>query len=90
MIVTSLVFLGNHTKNYFGCHGYIPGHEFIPTEIDFLQHKKITIFKMSLKKKSSINFLFFSPFLNIQFVYNEISENRDWYIFYSKINLIQS
>ena len=65
MIVTSLVFLGNYTKKYLGCHGYIPGHEFIPTEMDFLQHKKITIFKMSLKKISSINFFIFFPFLNI-------------------------
>ena len=62
MIITSLVFLGNHTKNYFGCHGYTPGHEFIPTEMDFLQHTKITIFKMIFKKNSSINFLFFPIF----------------------------
>ena len=61
MIVTSLVFLGNHTKNYFGCHGYIPGHEFIPTEMDILQHKKITISKISFKKISSIIFFYFSP-----------------------------
>ena len=40
MIVTSLVFLGNHTKNYFGCHGNIPGQEFISTEMDFLYTKK--------------------------------------------------
>ena len=75
MIVTSLVFLGNHTKNYFGCHGYILEHELIPTEMGFLQHKKFTIFKMSFKKISSINFFIFSHLLNIWFVYNEISEN---------------
>ena len=62
MIVTSLVFLGNHMKNYFGCHGYIPGHELIPTKMDFFQHKKFIIFKMSFKKKSSISFLFFPSF----------------------------
>ena len=62
MIETSLVFLGNYTKNYFGCHGYIPGHELIPTEMDFLQHKKFIIFKMSFKKISSIKFLYFPTF----------------------------
>ena len=62
MIVTFFVFLGNHTKNYFGCHGYIPGHEFIPTEMDFLQHKNVTIFKISFTKNFSINFLFFPLF----------------------------
>ena len=62
MIVISLGFLGNYTKNYFGCHGYIPGHELIPNEMDFLQHKKFAIFKMSFKKISSINFLFFLIF----------------------------
>ena len=65
MIVTSLVFLRNHTKQYFGCQGYIPGHEFLPTAMDFLQHKKITIFKMSFKKISSIIFSFFHLFRNI-------------------------
>ena len=49
-------------KNYFGCHGYIPGHELIPTKMDFFQHKKFIIFKMSFKKKSSISFLFFPSF----------------------------
>ena len=62
MIVTSLVFLGNHTKYYFGCHGYILGHELIPTEIDFLQHKKFTIFKMSFKKFPLSIFYFFPSF----------------------------
>ena len=41
MIKTSLVFLGNHKKKYFDCHGYIPGHEFIPTEMDSFTTQKI-------------------------------------------------
>ena len=60
MIVTSLIFLENYTKIYFGRHAYIPGHEVIPTEMDFLQHKKFTIYKICFKKISSI-FFYFSP-----------------------------
>ena len=66
MIVTSLVFLGNHTKNYFDCHGYIPGHEYIPTEMDFLQHKKFTIYIQNELKKFPLSI--FNFYLSFEYL----------------------
>ena len=75
MKLTSLVFLENYKKNNFGCRGYIPGHECIPTEMDFFTPQKIQNIQNELKKiPLSISYCF--PFWNIWFVFKEISETE--------------